>query len=154
MTVGALFFSAVIILSPFSVLINHFHWNRSIWAIVPIILLISFIIENIQKQKVKLLFCGMFFTWFLIHGYSSALEVKKRKEYIYSQIVIQKQLKLSIAKQLKKDVPVVIYVNTRRYSRNGRILSGFLSTNFPNQTFIVKDRKFHDRKSYPNSFFC
>ena len=143
LTISVLFFSIIIILLPFSVLINHFYWNRSVWAIVPTVLLISFIVGNIQRMKIKILFCGIFFAWFLILGHSSILEIKGWKKYIYSQTKIQKQLRLSIAKQLKKGVPAVIYIDSIKVPNpwKHKLLAGFLSLHFPKETFIIKNYK-------------
>ena len=142
LTIGVLFFSAIIILFPFSVLANHFHLNRSMWAIVPIVLLISFIVGNIQKRKIKLLFCGIFLLWLFIHGYSNILKVKGEKKAFILETEIQKHLETSIAKQLKQGSPAVIYINPAEIQRGyPKLFAAFLSIKFPKETFIIKIRK-------------
>ena len=143
----SLFSLIIILLMPFAVLINHFYWDRSLWAIIPTVLLISFIIENVQKRKMKLFLYGVFFIWFLIFGYSNLFKIKWEKKRIYSKIKNRKELKLTIQQQLTENISSVVYIDPKEVPHlwEHKLFAGFLSLNFPKKTFIIKHFNEHSQ---------
>ncbi len=118
---------------------QHFHNYRSIWAIVPIILLILLIIKNTQKIQAQIFLVGFFSIWLLIFEYFNIYETKFKKRHGYILQDTQNNFKLFVKKQLKTGIPAVIIIDPNKAPNLGwKFFSGFLSIFFPKETFIVK----------------
>ncbi len=150
---------ALIILSPFSALPNHFYWTRMIWAIPALVVLLVCIISNIRQRQIKLLFCVMFAGWLLILAHFSFLRVKYRKKSLYSKIESQESLRLSIARQIQKGVPSALFIKGLdskkqirfRYLKELHHLAGFLAIHFPKEVFVImRPESHHEPSFYPH----
>ncbi len=145
LNIGLLFFSILILMAPFSVLINHFLKVREIWAVAPTILFIIFVAQQVDKQRRRYLLYGALLAGFCVVGSSNVQDAQAQKSRHYRKKEVENHFKSKISKQLIKTAPAEILIDCKQATRLSLSrLAGILSTLFPIQTFIIKNT--HDPK--------